>query len=322
MEIVVIVVVVVVVVVAVVAVVVVAEEEVVVVVVAVVLVVGILVLLVVVVVVVVVISTMAQILPSSRAAPSSMQWMWKCCLRVVLLIATCEKGQSEGVAMPAMTVCNQVGSVKQSIVFGRVDGQAIPWFQQLQPKPTWKSSRYSWAYMGSALKRSGNWAYGFISNLTKLVIQGSAQRLGPSWTQSWRKLTCTNICRFFRTMLPEDALSDMRKMLHQLVLTKAHAKRVAEAQQATEASTCRESPNISIDDLQELYASFLEQYAEHTCRVVERRMRCIQLKQDLQEANGTECYPRILYRSLWRNEQGAWSQFLHERDLEDMWLPM
>ena len=126
----------------------------------------------------------------------------------------------------------------------------------------------------------------------------------------------------FREMLPEDALSEMHKIIHQLVLAKAYAKRVAETQQATEASTSRDSPNNSIDDLQELYASFLEQHAQHTCRVVERRMRCIQLKQDLREAEGTESYPQILYRSLWRNEQGAWSQFLHERDLEDMWLPM
>ena len=123
-------------------------------------------------------------------------------------------------------------------------------------------------------------------------------------------------------MLPDDALSDMHKMLHHLVLTKAHAKRSAEAQQATETSICKASPRVSIDDLQELYASFLEQYVQHTCRVVERRMRCVQLKQDLQEAKGTECYPHIIYRSLWRNEQGAWSQFLHEKDLEDMWLPM
>ena len=127
---------------------------------------------------------------------------------------------------------------------------------------------------------------------------------------------------FFRKMLPDDALSDMHKILHHLVLTKAHAKRSADAQQDMETSNCETSPRVSIDDLLELYASFLEQYAQHTSRVVERRMRCIQLKQDLQEAKGAECYPHIIYRSLWRNEQGAWSQFLHERDLEDMWLPM
>ena len=44
---------------------------------------------------------------------------------------------------------------------------------------------------------------------------------------------------FFRKMLPDDALSDMHKMLHHLVLAKAHAKRSAGAQQDMETSTCK-----------------------------------------------------------------------------------
>ena len=127
---------------------------------------------------------------------------------------------------------------------------------------------------------------------------------------------------FFRKTLPDDALSDMHKMLHHLVLAKAHAKRNGGEQQDMATSTRKTDPRVSIDDLLELYASFLAKCARRTSRVVERRMRCIQLKQDLQEAKGAESYPHIIYRSLWRNEQGAWSQFLHERDLEDIWLRM
>ena len=46
----------------------------------------------VVVVVAVVVSTTAQNPPPSWAAPRSMQWMWRCCLHIALLIARCEKG--------------------------------------------------------------------------------------------------------------------------------------------------------------------------------------------------------------------------------------
>ena len=57
---------------------------------------------------------------------------------------------------------------------------------------------------------------------------------------------------FFRKMLPDSALSDIHTMLHHLVLTRASAKRSAEAQQATEASMCSANPCVSIEDLQEL----------------------------------------------------------------------
>ena len=131
-----------------------------------------------------------------------MQWMWRCCLHTALLIATCEKGPSENVAMPALIVCNQIGSVKQSTVFGRVDGLAIPWLQKLQPRPAWKNLHYSWAYKGSVLERSGNWAYGSTSSLTRLVIRGSAVKPGLSLTRSWKKRTCISVCRFSARSMP------------------------------------------------------------------------------------------------------------------------
>ena len=127
---------------------------------------------------------------------------------------------------------------------------------------------------------------------------------------------------FFRKMLPDTALSDMHTMLHHHVFAKTHAKRSAETQNTEAAGTSRAQQNVSTDSLLERYAEFLERYAQQTCRVVERRMPCIQLKQELQEAAGTESYPYVIYKNLWHNEQSAWGQFLHEKDLEDMWLPM
>ena len=95
------------------------------------------------------------------------------------------------------TACSRVESVKPSIVYGRVDGLAIPWWQQRQPKPTWKISRYSLACTGSASKRSGNWAYGFISKPMRFEIQQPAARPTQSLTRSWKRQTCTNTCRSF-----------------------------------------------------------------------------------------------------------------------------
>ena len=71
------------------------------------------------VVVVVVVSAAAQNLPPSWAAPSLMQWMWRCCLHIALLIATCEKGLSESVAMPALTACNWKRETKHCVREGR-----------------------------------------------------------------------------------------------------------------------------------------------------------------------------------------------------------
>ena len=127
---------------------------------------------------------------------------------------------------------------------------------------------------------------------------------------------------FFGKVFPDPALSDMQTMLHHHVFAKAHAKRSAETQNTGTARTSQTQQHVSTDSLLEMYAEFLERYAQKTCRVAERRMRCIQLKQELQEAAGTESYPYVMYKDLWHNEQGAWSQFLHEKDLEDMWLPM
>ena len=106
--------------------------------------------------------------------------------------------------MPAMTqtACSKVESVKPSTVFGRVDGLAIPWWQQRRPKLTWKISRYSLACMGSALQRSVNWASGSTSKPMRFVIQQLAVRPGPSWIQSWGKRTCTSICRSSEKCFP------------------------------------------------------------------------------------------------------------------------
>ena len=127
---------------------------------------------------------------------------------------------------------------------------------------------------------------------------------------------------FFGKVLPGPALLDMRTMLHHHVFATVHAKSRASTQNAADASTSQTQQHISIDGMLEIYAEFLERYAQKTCRVVERRMRCIELKQELQEAADTASYPYVIYKNLWHNEQGAWSQFLHEKDLEDMWLPM
>ena len=215
-----------------------------------------------------------------------------------------EKGQSVSVAMPAMTqtACSKVESVKPSTVFGRVDGLAIPWWPQRRPKPTWKISRYSLACMGSALQRSVNWACGSTSKPMRFVIQRPAVR--PGRTVLDTKLGEADMYQhlsFFRKMLPDTALLDMRTMLHDHVFAKTHAKRSAETQNTGTAGTSQAQQHVSTDSLLEMYAEFLERCAQKTCRVVERRMRCIQLKQELQEAAGTESYPYVIHKNLWHN---------------------
>ena len=106
---------------------------------------------------------------------------------------------------------------------------------------------------------------------------------------------------FFRKMLPDCALSDMQSMLHHLLSAKAHAKRHAETQQVAETNTCLANPGGNTDDLLELYALFLERHAQRTCRVVERRLRCIQLKQELKEASISTEACGVMSRALGAN---------------------
>ena len=125
---------------------------------------------------------------------------------------------------------------------------------------------------------------------------------------------------FFRKVLPDTELSKMHDMLRNLICARAHEKRCCTLQ--SDGVHGQEGPpDLSPGSLSELYAEFLEQHAQHTCRVFERRMRCIQLRQALRDAESVEAYLRIIYSQLWDKEERAWSRFLHERDLDALWLP-
>ena len=126
---------------------------------------------------------------------------------------------------------------------------------------------------------------------------------------------------FFGKVLPDTELSKMHNMLRNLICAREHEKRCC-ALQADGVHGQEGPPDISPGSLSELYAEFLERHAQHTCRVVERRMRCIQLRQALRDAESVEAYPHIIYAQLWDKEEGAWSRFLHKRDLDALWLPM
>ena len=124
---------------------------------------------------------------------------------------------------------------------------------------------------------------------------------------------------FFRKVLPDTELSKMHDMLRNLICAREHEKRCCTLQ--SEGVYGQEGPpELSPGSLSELYAEFLEQHAQHTCRVSERRMRCIQLRRALRDAESVDAYPHVIYSQLW-DEEGAWSRFLHERDLDALWLP-
>ena len=99
---------------------------------------------------------------------------------------------------------------------------------------------------------------------------------------------------FCGKVLPGPALSDMHTMLHHHVFAIAYAKRSASTQNAAGENTSQTQQHVSIDGLLEIFVEFLERYAQKTCRVVERRMRRIQLKQELQEAADAESYPYVI----------------------------
>ena len=125
---------------------------------------------------------------------------------------------------------------------------------------------------------------------------------------------------FFRKVLPDTELSRMHDMLRNLICAREHEKTCCTLQ--SDGVHGQEGPpELSPGSLSELYAEFLEQHAQHTCRVSERRMRCIQLRQALRDAESVEAYPHVIYSQLWDKEEGAWSRFLHERDLDALWLP-
>ena len=125
---------------------------------------------------------------------------------------------------------------------------------------------------------------------------------------------------FFRKVLPDTELSRMHDMLRNLTCAREHEKRCC-AQQTDGVYGQEGPPELSPGSLSELYAEFLEQHAQHTCRVSERRMRCIQLRQALRDAESVEAYPHVIYSQLWNKEEGALSRFLHDRDLDALWLP-
>ena len=120
---------------------------------------------------------------------------------------------------------------------------------------------------------------------------------------------------YFGKVLPYSAFFNMLE----------HArKQDAGTQAEPPAATPEQEVNRSLSPgcLSELFAEFLEQHAQRTCRVAERRMRCIQLRQALRDAESAESYPQVIYTHLWRKEQGPWSRFIHERDLEALWMPL
>ena len=126
---------------------------------------------------------------------------------------------------------------------------------------------------------------------------------------------------YFGKVLPCSAFFNMLDLLRH----RMHARKQDEGTKAEPpAATPEQEVNRSLSPgcLSELFAEFLEQHAQRTCRVAERRMRCIQLRQALRDAESAESYPQVIYTHLWRKEQGPWSRFIHERDIEALWMPL
>ena len=215
------------------------------------------------------------------------------------------------------TACSRVESVKPSIVLGRLDGLAIPWWQQRQPKPTWKISRYSLACAGSALKRSGNWACESISKPMRFVIQQLAVRPGPSWTQSWGKRTCTSICRSPEKCSPT-LLCRICTPCYTTTCSRKHMRKGAQKHRTTNQPAqarhnSMSAPKACWKCTQNSWKGMRRKHAEWL------RDACAAYRlSKSRQGELSVCH----IQNLRHNEQGAWSQFLHEKDLEDMWLPM
>ena len=146
---------------------------------------------------------MARNLPISGAPSSLMQWMWRCYLQIALLIAACEKGLNVKEAQSAMpqTAQNRVEIMKPSIVFERVDGDAMPWWKLLQFKQREKNLRSSWDFRGLVFWKSESWAYGPILPPKKPIPLQFMTKPDQSSTQSWKKRICTSTFRFSENAL-------------------------------------------------------------------------------------------------------------------------
>ena len=138
------------------------------------------------------------------------------------------------------------------------------------------------------------------------------------------KLEQADMCQhlsFFGKLLPYTAFFNMLDVLRHRVQVRENNRR-SEVEPAAATQDNEGSQDFCPGTLSELFAEILEQHTQHSCRPIERRTRCIQLRQALREADSAESYPRILYEHLWNKEQGSWSRFLHERDLEAFWMPL
>ena len=126
---------------------------------------------------------------------------------------------------------------------------------------------------------------------------------------------------FFGKVLPYTEFFNMLDMLRHRIHVRGH-KTSPEAEPTAATHEQEVDQDFSPEGLSELFAEFLEQHAQHTCRVAERRRRCIHLGQALLDAESADSYPQIIYGHLWNREQGPWSRFIHERDLEALWMPL
>ena len=254
-----------------------------------------------------------------------MQWMRRCCLHIVLLVVTYGGGQSadEALVATAQLTRQAVLDARSSNVFRRVDGLIIPWQKQARPHPTCLRIHCTWACAALAKAKCVNWGYGLTFSPLRYITHLPLAR-EEAQTVVDTTLASADMYQhlsYFGKVLPYAAFFNLLDLLRHRMQARKHA---TDTKMVPAAATPEQEVNrgFSPGSLSELFTEFLEQYAQRTCRVAERRMRCIQLRQALRDAESADSYPQIIYEHLWHREQGPWSRFIHERDLEALWMPM
>ena len=87
---------------------------------------------------------------------------------------------------------------------------------------------------------------------------------------------------FYKRFLVESAFLNVQSILRE----SATITRREQPESTTAAASAKSTPDTpDVDTPLGIYEHFLERYTQHTCRPIERRMRCIQARDNLRQAD-------------------------------------
>ena len=187
--------------------------------------------------------------------------MWICCLQIISLIATREKGASLSIALQqaARKTQDVVKGKTQSTVLRRVHGQAISWNMARRTCYNWKDCRPRWVCRALIPEKSRNWGCGSSAKPKTPTLRQYAPKRSKSLMILDEKLTDTDLHQhlwFFHRFLDHSVFATMLGMLQQTLA--GVASRTAQQQHAQQQQTQAAENNAQpdLEALLEVYTLF------------------------------------------------------------------